>query len=503
MFLSICGILRGHVSAKTGSAPVSPRSFPRFLGSSVLLIPLALTCGALNPRVAAAWSSDPNSNDAVVTATGDQSAVQILGDGSGGSIMAWQDSRNGSNLDIYAQRFNAAGVAQWATNGVALCTATGDQSVPFLTSDGSGGAIVTFQDARNGNNDIYVQRVSNAGATLWTANGIVICTATGDQTSPRITTDGLSGAIITWSDTRSVTSNDIYAQRVDSGATTQWAANGIAVCVAANNQEDALITSNGSGGAIITWQDSRSFSYDIYAQALNSSGTPQWTANGVALCTATGNQLLPHMCSDNAGGAIVAWQDLRSGTTEDIYTQRINNLGVVQWTADGVALCTATDTQLRPQATSDGASGAIVAWQDLRSGVAEDIYAQRVNNLGAVQWTADGVAVCTATNTQAYSQIISDGSAGALVSWVDLRNGVDYDGYIQRVNGSGVAQWTANGVAISTATSFQLQPVMTSDGSGGATITWDDLRAGSFDVYASHVSGGGVLPVALTHFALE
>ena len=44
---------------------------------------------------------------------------------------------------------------------------------------------------------------------------------------------------------------------------------------------------------------------------------------------------------------------------------------------------------------SDGAGGAIITWQDSRSG-GSDIYAQRIVGSGGVQWTADGVPISTA-----------------------------------------------------------------------------------------------------------
>src|SRR5258706_15647539 len=46
---------------------------------------------------------------------------------------------------------------------VALCAATGIQDLPTIAADGAGGAIVTWEDQRGGNYDIYVQRVSAAG----------------------------------------------------------------------------------------------------------------------------------------------------------------------------------------------------------------------------------------------------------------------------------------------------------------------------------------------------
>jgi len=81
---------------------------------------------------------------------------------------------------------NEIGLTQWewTTNGVSICTASGGQSYPKILSDGLGGAIITWQDSRSGNYDIYAQRVSSTGVVLWTTNGVSICTASGDQWNP-------------------------------------------------------------------------------------------------------------------------------------------------------------------------------------------------------------------------------------------------------------------------------------------------------------------------------
>src|SRR5207245_658083 len=130
----------------------------------------------------------------------------------------------------------------------------------------------------------------------------------------------------------------------------------------------------------------------------------------------------------------------RSGGSWDIYTQRVNAAGVPQWTADGVALSIAAGDQTNSQLVSDGSAGAIVAWQDYRNGGIPDIYAQRVNAAGVPQWTADGVAICTSAGVQEDPQLVSDGSAGAIVAWEDYRNGGIGDIYAQRVNAAGVPQ---------------------------------------------------------------
>ena len=389
-----------------------------------------------------------------------------------GGIITWEDSRSG-NIDIYAQRVNPAGSVQWTGDGVAICADTGGQYHPRITSDGSGGAIITWEDWRSGSIDIYAQGVNEAGAVQWGGNGVAICTASNDQFNPQITSDGSGEAIVTWADNRSGI-YEIYAQRVDGAGTVQWAGNGAAICTAPNSQHAPQIASDGSGGAIITWDDKRSGSGDIYAQRVNPAGSVQWTGNGIWICTDPGSQWAPRITSDEAGGAIITWADNRSGSG-DIYAQRVDAAGTVQWKPNGVALFTASGNQEDPQITSDGSGGAIVTWNDWPF-AAGDIYAQRVNAAGTVRWTVDGAAICTDPNSQSAPQITSDGSGGAIVTWNDHRSG-NGDIYAQRVNPAGSVQWTGNGVAICAASGDQKSPQIISDGSGGAVINWWDHRS--------------------------
>jgi hypothetical protein len=438
------------------------------------------------------WSTNPAVNNAISPASG-SSYPTIVGDGSGGAIITWEDHR-GSDYDIYAQRINSAGVVQWTANGVAICTASGSQIYPTIVGDGSGGAIISWEDDRSGNVTIYAQRINSSGVVQWTTNGVAACTATGGEVHPTIISDGSGGAIITWFDRRNGTDYDIYAQRINSSGVVQWTTNGAAVCTASGDQQYPTIVGDGTGGAIITWHDFRNGNDDdIYAQRMNPYGEIEWTTNGIAICTAAGGQFYPTIASDGSGGAIITWHDHRNGTDYDIYAQRINPSGVIQWTANGVALCTVSGDQLYPTIAANGSGGAIITWYDLRTGNDYDIYAQKVNSSGTVQWTTNGVAICTASGNQENPIIVNDGSGGAIITWDDHRNGIDYDIYAQRINSSGAIQWTANGAAICTAWSDQLYPTIVSDGSGGAIITWSDGNNAEFEINAQRVDALGNL----------
>src|SRR5262249_62006239 len=140
----------------------------------------------------------------------------------------------------------------------------------------------------------------------------------------------------------------------------------------------------------------------------------------LVVCNATGLQEQPVLVSDLAAGALICWQDARNGSNSDIYAQRISGTGQVfsstnsSWIANGIPTSTATGNQYTPVAVSDGAGGAIVAWQAGRRGSGNyAIYAQHVDGDGNLLWAPAGIPVCGATNNQINPAIVDDGAGGA------------------------------------------------------------------------------------------
>jgi hypothetical protein len=100
-------------------------------------------------------------------------------------------------------------------------------------------------------------------------------------------------------------------------------------------------------------------------------------------------------------------------------------LPVGRWAENGVALCEAPGVQHTPDGAPDGTGGAIFAWVDGRSGGAHDIYASGLATDGdlAPGWIPNGNPVCSADGIQSYPRVVSDGMGGALLAWIDGRNG--------------------------------------------------------------------------------
>jgi hypothetical protein len=479
----------------------------------------------------------------VCEAPGSQTFPQIISDGKS-VIITWQDYRNG-NADIYSQKLNISGSAIWAKDGIPVCTSSTNQLEPQLAPDGAGGAIITWYDYRSGKGeDIYAQKMSKAGSPEWQVDGVPVCTEMGTQWYPKIISDGSGGAVICWDDKRG-DDYDIYAQRLDSKGSPVWQMNGIPVCKAFENQEYCQIASCEGDSFVITWQDYRNRNADIYAQRINSTGMILWKTDGEVVCNVAGNQERPQI----AGGKnpIISWIDFRNGTgNSDIFCQKMSSTGIPMWDPYGASVCEAPGNQTNPRAVPDGSGGAIITWQDQRS-VQGGIFARRVNNDGKVLWVPDGKTVCSTSYGAEFPQItISKNDGKAVIAWQDKRNGgldiyaqsLDLNGveswrkdglgivfgfgsatqqkpkikridkeaymvawedyrngysnvYAQMINNKGKLLWALDGVRVCNAESNQYNPELISDDDGGAIIVWEDTRSGVSNIYAQKIDRFG------------
>ncbi len=380
---------------------------------------------------------------------------------------------------------------KWYNNGTPICTEINNQMDSALCPDGVGGAIVTWRDDRVSASDsnIYAQRISAGGVLLWTLDGKPICTSDAYQSLPKIVSDGNRGAIITWQDNRTG-SDDIYAQKIDSRGNIQWIPNGTPICNLALHQQIPSICSDGEGGAIITWADERDGPPGIYAQRINSSGYTQWLDNGTAICNIS-YHALPKIVEDGDGGAIIVWEDNRNGLVagKDLYAQRINSSGFMLWKDNGVEICTEFEDQYSVDICSDKNGGAIFSWLDFRDSI-KDIYTQKINSTGYIKWNNNGTLICSYGNSQYSPRICDDSYEGAIICWYDNRFG-DFDIYAQRINSTGTINWTTNGILICNESSTQFYPRICSDQNGGAFITWGDQRYTNTSIFLQQVNGEG------------
>nr|MCU0335847.1 T9SS type A sorting domain-containing protein [Chitinophagaceae bacterium] len=422
--------------------------------------------------------------------------------------------------------------AQWSTDPTVannrVVTATGMQEKQFIIPDYDGGAIVVWEDTRNGQPDIYYDRLDLTGVPVWSPAGSYtgkkLCSSNKARTIDRVLADGSGDFFVAWTEVNG-SFFDIGVQKIDIDGLQLWGADGVLVCNAANDQYDTDLALDGQGGVYASWLDLRSDpanadGWRTYAQRINSTGTPAWTANGLLLNSNVARPM--GIVADNAGGAIVAMLDARnSGTNSsgeysnlDVYAQRINAAGAVQWTTNGVVICNQTSNQTRETIRPGGAvvpdnvGGAYICWSDYRNdpnnGLSfpyrADYYAQRIGSNGTVQWAANGIQLCTGTNADLYNTMaVPDGTGGLLAAWYDLRNSPLGAIYVQRVNPAGTRLYANNGLAVVTGQSHIINYDLSEDGIGNAVIAYDtqndQIASYRFLVASGQPFGSGTSPI--------
>jgi len=385
--------------------------------------------------------------------------------------------------------------AQWPLFGRAISNPAGSQLHPEIATDGAGGALIAWQDFRTSQPEIAVNHVLASGALdgNWPHFGrsvvtdpVAIADAAGGQSNPVIVSDGAGGAIVAWEDLRSAdTEFDIFATHLLANGQVDpaWPVNGAPLSVTDGAQNAPQIVADGAGGAIVTWQDQRAGASvtDVYAQHVLASGAvdPRWPVNGLAVGAAPGPQELPAISADGAGGAIIAWQDQRGLPSGfDVFAQHVLNSGIVdaRWPVNGLGVCTANGDQGRATILSDGGTGAIVVWTDGRFTNADHIFADHLLITGVVDpaWPVNGRQLSNAAVLESRPRATSDGAGGALVSWLGFTSQLNI--FAQHVKANGVVDpaWPAAGRALSDATQLETKSEVAADGAGGAIVTWQD-----------------------------
>ncbi len=157
-------------------------------------------------------------------------------------------------------------------------------------------------------NGMYAQRLNASGALQWRPAASPWPKGWPNMTTPTASPDGSGGLIVSWMDyiagaVRSLRPED---HRLRNCAVGTDAGDRLA---AIDDQRDASIAPDGTGGAIIAWQDSRNGNFDVYAQLIDSKGRPGWLGPDIAS--------VDDVPGDQGGRVYLSWYAARADRSMD------------------------------------------------------------------------------------------------------------------------------------------------------------------------------------------
>jgi hypothetical protein len=349
------------------------------------------------------WGS---SGIVISSSTIEDDAQVMCSDGMGGAFIVWTNYKVGQNNttnDLYGQYVDSTGLEKWSSGGIVINNQSGAQVQPTVCQAPSGGCYVAWQDLKKKGSaqDIYIQWLTATAKQMYAKTGIKLSPAS-IEAYPSLCIDGTGGAFLVWAHQPATGNATIYAMRIDSTATPKWGAT--AICASGDNTQMPVLKYLGNGAAMIGWMDDRTGSAttsDVYAQKIDLNGV-LWQAEGMPVCVAPDYQNTVALDNDGNGGAYFVWTDHRAGgdfSACDIYAQRINSDGSPAWKVDGIPVCTAPQGQDKATVVGIPGFGMVAAWEDYRVSVSNlNLYIQNIFMNGKIPATPPPVLARSTKN---------------------------------------------------------------------------------------------------------
>jgi hypothetical protein len=141
----------------------------------------------------------------------------------------------------------------------------------------------------------------------------------------------------------------------------------------------------------------------------------------------------------------------------------------------------------------DGYGNSIVSWREIRGGV-ETNYAQKISSGGSLQWLPGGVPLFTTGLCDSWQSITSDDSGGAFIArWGSVATTLIVS--LQRVRSDGVALWGNDGLVLydNSPRPTLFFPGLTYDGRGGCFVAWHFQNDQDLDIVVASINATGTV----------
>lgn len=342
---------------------------------------------------------------------------RIVSSSMGSAIAIWPQAWPGQSGDIFAQGLSPAGDMQWTSDGVAVTAAPDWQWDPDAVSDGMGGAYVVWRDERL---ELRVQHLGAGGALLFGASGVLLSDVPA-RGAPVIDSDGQGGMVAAWMDARNHVWS-YYAQRVGPDGQLLWGHAGTPIRLNPLSSHGLSLVTDGVGGAYVGWIEFVESFGARYAhlQHVNAQGVSSVADSDLVIAPQGLEQSGLILAHDQENHVLAAWSEVRRGQPLD----SVLVMATEFWPPDGGSLRRTFELawghSYRGRPALCGLSrGFLVSWEDERVSVgAHALFLQYVID-GQCAWSGGGVKISSGSSVATLASLAAIGPNAAVVAWVE------------------------------------------------------------------------------------
>jgi len=464
---------------------------------------ICLIITILSISVFAQWSADPAENNAIALASGEEAIPKVATSENGTTYIAWFSNVSGS-YDVRLQKLDVFGNIQWDSDGLLV---SDHPSMTWLTDwdmtiDHEDHAILTFQDIRNGSNDVFAYRISPDGDFLYGEDGVEMSTGPAFDASPKVCVTNSNNAVFAWQ-----AEDVVIIQKISQEGNKLWGDDGITLSSNNTLSWPQLLTV-GDDDVILKYFDDSGLPYaptrHVYAQRFDSNGNLVW-AQPTIVSNAAGisawTQVFPFI-NDGEDGFYIAWHDDRDMDNQSsIFVHHIGADGVPIFMDDGIeaSLATWMNHFYAQLVLPPGSDDIFVYWRETNLNQSSwGIYGQKISASGDRLWTDNGQSFVDVSDINV--DLIASGNSNEdmVVFYEEYSDVMNAGIKAMRIDTDGNFVWENEKIDMCTVQSEKVHSVVNSFFNGQWIASWEDSRNGGKDIYAQNVQLDGSLgPVTI------
>lgn len=458
----------------------------------------------LMPGLFAQWSSDPSVNNALSVSSGEQAIPKVATSPYGVTYVAWFSNESG-NYNVRLQKLDVFGEIQWAEGGLLVSDHT---AMTWLTDwdmtvDQEDCAILTFQDIRNVDNDVFAYRIGPDGEFLWGADGIEMSTGPAFDAAPKVCVTNSGNAVFAWQ-----ADNVVIRQKISPEGAKLWGENGISISGAntyswpqliAAGEDDVIMKYFEDSGPV--WAPTR----HVFAQRYDTDGNAVWD-NAAIISNAGGisawTQIFS-MKSDGSDGFFIAWHDDRDANNlSSTFVQHIGSDGTVLLGDDGVeASLYPGRHHFYPQlALPPESDDVFVYWNEMDADQNNrGLYGQKISATGERLWGDNAKKFIEISPTDVYPYEAHNSDEDMVLFYEENASASNATIKAMRIDTEGNYVWPDDIVDVCNLPSTKVHTVSGAFHDGQWISAWEDERNGNKDIYAQNLKLDGTLgPIVIS-----